>query len=549
MRNLFIAALGLFALIYIVPLGMRPLAIPDETRYAEIPREMIASGDWVVPHLNGIRYFEKPVLGYWLNAASIALFGENSLAVRLPSAIAAGLSALMLFFLGRKFSGGHRTGTFAAAVFLTFPFVFASATINLLDSVLSMFLTGAMTFFFFASIQPESGKKAFFLTIFGIFCGLAFLVKGFLAFAVPAVAIVPFSMWEGRLKKLFRWSWVPILAAILVILPWAITIHLREGDYWNYFIWTEHINRFISPARGQHPKPFWTFIPTLILGALPWMALLPAVISGLSKTNLKDTLIRFAICWFVFPFLFFSASSGKLTTYILPCFPPLAILIAIGLLDYLGEGKEKAFTIGAACFSLVILVIATGLILAKALDLSDLNPYGKGETWKCSVAVVGFITWTIFSLLATRARDYWRKITLYCMAPLLFMFSSQFIVPEKIMQGRAPERLLLRNSDRISPETILVSDHQLVSAVCWFYKRDDVYLLEDGGELSYGLEYDNINRSRLLTAGPFQQLIKINSGNRPVLLLMETDRYLKSRHLIPEPVFLDTDSGFVFAQF
>jgi 4-amino-4-deoxy-L-arabinose transferase len=549
MRNLFIAALGLFALIYIVPLGMRPLAIPDETRYAEIPREMIASGDWVVPHLNAIRYFEKPVLGYWLNAASIALFGENSLAVRLPSAVAAGLSALMLFFLGRKFSGGHRTGTFAAAVFLTFPFVFATATINLLDSALSMFLTGAMTFFFFASIQPESGKKALFLTLFGIFCGLAFLVKGFLAFAVLAVAIVPFSMWEGRLKRLFRWSWVPILATILVILPWAITIHLREGDYWNYFFWTEHINRFISPARGQHPKPFWTFVPTLMLGALPWTALLPAVISGLNKTNLKDSLIRFAICWFIFPFLFFSASTGKLTTYILPCFPPLAILIAIGLLKYLGEGKEKAFTIGATCLSLVIGVFAAGLILAKALDLSDLNPYGQGETWKYSVALVGLITWTIFSLLATRARDYWRKIALYCMAPLLLMFSSQFIVPEKIIEGRAPERLLLRNSDRISPETILVSDHQLISAVCWFYRRDDVFVLGDKGELAYGLSYANSKRPLSLNVDQFTALIRKRSGGTGVVLIMENERYTKQKDLLPKPLFQDKDRGFVFNRF
>ena len=91
----------LFLLLYILPLGVRPIVIPDEARYCEIPREMLVSGDWVVPRLNGLRYFEKPVLGYWVTAASMALFGQNPFAARLPSAAATGLSALLLFLLVR----------------------------------------------------------------------------------------------------------------------------------------------------------------------------------------------------------------------------------------------------------------------------------------------------------------------------------------------------------------------------------------------------------------------------------------------------------------
>lgn len=100
------ALIGFYILLYIVPLGVRPVIIPDEARYAEIPREMLASGDWVVPRLDGIRYFEKPVLGYWLGAGAIALFGENAFAMRFPSALATGFSALLLFILVRRFWGG-----------------------------------------------------------------------------------------------------------------------------------------------------------------------------------------------------------------------------------------------------------------------------------------------------------------------------------------------------------------------------------------------------------------------------------------------------------
>jgi len=549
MRKWSIAVIGLFALIYIVPLGARPVANPDEARYAEIPREMIVSGNWVVPHLNGLRYFEKPVLGYWFTAISVALFGENGFGIRLPSAISAGITGLMLFLLVRKYGGGYPGGVFAAAAFLTSLFVFAIATINILDTGLSMFLTGAMVFFFFGYSETKAGKKTLFLALFGIFCGLAFLVKGFLAFAMPAVTIVPFLIWEHRFKDLFRLPWLPIVAAILVVLPWAVMIHQRDGDYWNYFFWTEHINRFTSPIGGQHPEPFWYFIPILIGGALPWTALLPAAISGLKKRGLREPITRFAICWFLFPFLFFSASSGKLATYILPCFPPLAILTAIGLLNYLREGRQKTFTIGAASFGVLVGILGMGLIVGETLDLSALKPYGEGESWKWIVAVVGLLTWSLFSILATRAQGNLKKIALYCAAPLLFMLGSQFIMPEKIMEGRTPGRLLTRNAHRVSPETTLVSGDQVVSAVCWFYKRDDVYLFETGGELTYGLKYDNPAPSRLLTVDQFRDLAGRNSDKNRIALIMDSTRYAKYKAIFPKPAFRDEDNGFVFIQY
>ena len=110
----------------------------------------------------------------------------------------------------------------------------------------------------------------------------------------------------------------------------------------------------------------------------------------------------------------------------------------MGLLNYLRAGRQKAFTIGAASLAVLVGILAVGLILGRALDLPVLKPYGQGETWKWVVAVVGFFTWSMFSLFATAAQGYLRKIAIYCVAPLLFIFSSQFIVPEKIMEGRAP---------------------------------------------------------------------------------------------------------------
>ena len=547
MRKASVFVIGLFLLIYILPLGVRPIIIPDEVRYGEISREMLVSGDWVVPHLNGLRYFEKPVLGYWLNALSMMLFGENAFAIRFPSALAAGISGLMIFCIVRRFAGGYSAGILSAIIFLTCMEVFAVGCFCVLDTMLSLFLTAAMISFFFAYIEDRGRKRTVFLAFFGAFCGLAFLIKGFTAFAVPVVIIVPFMIWQGRWKELFVFSWVPIIMALLIILPWAVMIHLRESDFWRYFIYEEHIRRFLSKA-PQHPEPFWFFIPIIIGGALPWTVLLPATVQGIKWARLKDPFIRFALCWFFFPFLFFSASHGKLGTYILPCFPPLAILITIGLLNYLKREKTRTFTISSSLFGSVIGIFTVLLIVNQVTGFSGFRIYGQTEIWKFLFGVAGLLTWSLFLLLAGKAQGLQKKLVLYSCAPLLLMFSAHFIIPDQSKEAKAPGEFLLRHSDKVQTDTILVTD-DLVRAVCWFYKRDDVYMFRELGEHAYGLRFDNLIRRRFLTIDQFLKLAKKYSGKRRVTLITDTEHYAKYRHLLQKPVFEDVDCGFVFVQF
>ena len=134
---------------------------------------------------------------------------------------------------------------------------------------------------------------------------------------------------QGRWKDTLRMLFLPITGAVLVSLPWAILIHQREPDFWNYFFWYEHVHRFLSDT-AQHKKPFWFFMAALPALFTPWILFLPAAIIGLWNkqwsVNPEKRLFLFCLCWFSFPFLFFSASSGKLITYLLPCIPPLTIL-------------------------------------------------------------------------------------------------------------------------------------------------------------------------------------------------------------------------------
>lgn len=538
----------LFGLVYILPLGIRPMTIPDESRYSEIPREMLASGDWVVPKLNNLKYFEKPVLGYWINALSISLFGENPFAIRLPSALAAGISALMLFFLARRFALPNVIGILAAGIYLTCLEVFALGVINILDSLLSMFLTGALVFFFYGHKAERPRARAVFFALFGGFCALAFLVKGFLAFAVPVIAIIPFVLWEGRLKGFIKDLWIPLLAALLVALPWCIMIYVREGDFWRYFFFVEHLKRFLSPIAGQHPEPFWYFLPILAAGMLPWFFILPSAAKGM-KHLLKDSFFRFLVCWFFFPFLFFSACSGKLIPYILPCFPPLAVLLALGLTRYFEADRRKSFDFSATFFGAVTAL--AGLFLAASLrtDFPWEPFYGPDEAWKGMVAIIGFFTWSSFCFFSAKAAGPTKKLWLYGLGSLVLLFSSPFVLPDRILQGKAPGKLLERHMAEVQTDTRLVSDEYLVHALCWFYKRNDVYLLEKSGELSYGIRHDDTLPSRLLTLKRFGEMVADAADKHGVILVLENDRYDRYGDLLPKPAFVDRQYGFVFASY
>ncbi len=547
MKKPSIAVMGLFLLVYIVPLGVRPMFIPDEPRYAEIPREMIASGDWVVPYLNGLRYFEKPVAGYWINAGSIMVFGENAFAVRFPSALATGISALILFFLVTRFAGGRLAGVLTAAVFLTCVEVFVIGTTGILDSLLSLFITAAMVSFFFAHMEERPIKKTGLLALSGIFCALAFLTKGFLGFAIPLVAIIPFLIWERRWKELVKVCLAMVISAGLVCLPWAVMIYTREHDFWDFFVWNEHIRRFVADS-AQHKEPFWYFFLLLPGAALPWTFLFPAAISGMKQSDFKNPFIRFAVCWFLFPFLFFSVSNGKLLTYILPCFPPLAVLITIGLRSYLERGKTRAFTVGALLFALVTALLTVSLLVVQTADFHGLKPYA--QTWKWALAMAGFLSWSLFLLFSIRQSEHQKKIMLYSAAPVLLMFIAHFIMPDPTMDHKAPGEFLLRHSNRIRPDTILVSEDDPVRAVCWFYRRSDVYLLGQAGELSYGLHFED-SKDRLLNPEQFEELVLKNRGTGRVTLIARARSYKKWKQDFPEPLFEDSsgNGGFVFVQF
>jgi 4-amino-4-deoxy-L-arabinose transferase len=521
-----------YALVYLLPLGARPVTIPDEARYAEIPREMITTGDWITPRLNGLRYFEKPVLGYWINAISISAFGENAFAMRLPSALAAGLSALAIFLLLRRFGRGPRTALAGAMAYLGMLGVFLIGTINLLDSVFSFLLTAAFTAFYFAHREAHRGRRNFYLVLLGVFCGAAFLSKGFLAFVLLGIVIAPYVIREGRWRELYRRGWLPLLVAGVVVAPWALLVHLAQPEYWHYFFWEEHIKRFASDS-AQHSEPFWYYLLFLPLMAMPWTGLLPAVLAGLKAENQPPetrSLVRYAWFWLLLPLLFFSISRGKLPTYILPCLAPLAVLLAIGVESALETGREKLFRLGG-WLVLVFYAVMLLLIVLVQSGVTANTVWSGHESWKwllfCAALAAGIgLVW-----LAMREQVRWRRVVLFAASIVALMLTTQFALPQRTTDSKMPGAFLLEHVGDVTPDTVLVSDDIMIHAVNWFFHRSDVFMIS-AGESAHGLSFED-SKHRLIAYGALKQFIDEHTQRHPLVIVFHADSDQRVKPLMP----------------
>jgi 4-amino-4-deoxy-L-arabinose transferase len=544
-----------FLLAYILPLGAGELLEPDETRYAEIPREMIASGDWIVPRLDNLRYFEKPALGYWVGAGSLLLFGENNFAVRLPSALAVGLSALLIFALAIRVRRPGENNNFpalvAALVFLSSFEVFGVGNTAVLDSLFSFFVTATIAAFFFASEEsPGSGRERIFLVLSGLFCGLAFLTKGFVAFAVPVLALAPYLLWRRRYVDLLRMSWLPLLAALLVSMPWALMIQSREPDFWRFFFWNEHIRRFLA-ENAQHRESFWFFILAAPGMFIPWTFMIPAAVPGvralLNETGVKGRLLKLSIGWLALPFLFFSFSHGKLLTYILPCFPPAALLMSFGLFEALQKERWKKRFQGGAVFSAAFFgVVLIAFLLLQFFGYDGFHPYSK--PWKTVMAVNGLLFLVIFCISALRSKTLASKVLLFGVAPLLLFFFFHFVIPDATIAAKAPGSFLEQYKKGTDANSVIISDEDSLRSVCWYWRRTDVNIIGGAGELDYGLNYKDA-KDRGLDMKSTLALIEENKGK--TILVARGKYFSQWRKQLPQPLFLAESKslGYVLLKF
>ena len=320
--------------LYVALSHYMPLIEPDESRYFEISDNMVDSGDYVVPHLGGVIYLEKPPLSYWASVLIFKLFGETDYTTRLYVGLCAWACLFLVYFMG-SFFHDRKTGLYAAGVLGTSLFFFIFGNFNILDIPLTFFTCLAL----WAGYRHVTGTldKKTWLYLFYLSSALAFLTKGLIGvvfpFAVLALWLVLNGQWK-RTVKLF--SPVGIMLFLVIASPWLILVQQEHNDFLRFFFIQEHFLRYTTTMHGRDHS-ILTYLPVVIIGCLPWMAFLIRAAWEVRKENGSSSALRgksFLWTWIVFIFVFFSLSSSKLVPYIAPLFIPLSVLIGHVLRNY-----------------------------------------------------------------------------------------------------------------------------------------------------------------------------------------------------------------------
>jgi 4-amino-4-deoxy-L-arabinose transferase-like glycosyltransferase len=361
--------LALVLALLVFRLGVVPLVGPDEPRYARVAVEMHRAGEWVTPTLQGRPWLEKPPLYYWLAGAAFSLLGETETAARLPSVFATVLLVGATAFFGARLYGtaaGLHAGFVAGTSILTFVYGRAASMDMLLAATVTVAigLAGLHILGLVGSRAVVAGAAA---------AGLATLAKGPLGLLLPALVLGSYLALtrEGRrLRELLSTSAVAVF--LVVAAPWYVAIVADQGRrFLDVFILNHNIERFTSTIH-HHAGPVWFYVPVLLAGLFPWSGLsVPALVSIEPRESRRDL---FVLLWLVLPLVFFSLAGSKLPGYILPCVPPLAILMGRTADRMVTEGPTPERQLSGRVAALVGLVLGALVAAVPAYLFSRHEP-------------------------------------------------------------------------------------------------------------------------------------------------------------------------------
>lgn len=473
----------LYILTYLVPLGWRPLLSPDEVRYAQIGDLMRRTGDLVVPHFLGLRYFEKPIAAYWMNAAAQALLGDNNFSARLACALSAGLSGLMVYALARLIWHDARRAALCTLVYLSMLMVFSTGTYISIDAPFTLWMTLLMLSFWWGQQSDKPYQRLLGYVGVGVASGIGVMTKGFIALAIPVITLLPWLLYQRQWREAFTHGALSVVIAVLVVLPWGIAVQLRDPEFWSFFFWHEHIQRFFSHTDAQHASPIYFFIPVVLFGIFPWWG----IALRARRAARQDTLPQphgarlYLLLWALMPLIFFSCARGKLAPYVLPCFPALALLLGHALHVLLSQGQCKTLKwngLLVAVFGLIGLLALWATRAQLFSEPSDATPFLVALLCMALIMALGIIAWY---------RPRWAIVV--ALVPAVVTWCLPFSMPADRVYYKMPVVFVEENEAILRDSTTLVSNTiSGAAAISWVLKRDNIVMFDKEGELEFGLK-------------------------------------------------------------
>ena len=520
-------------------LGHLPLSNPDEGRNAEVAREMKESGAWLVPTYNGVDYLDKPAAYFKAVALSLAAFGNNETAARLPSALF-GLALVVMTFAFCRRQYGARVAWLAAIVVASTPLFIANSRTVIFDIALAFFVCGAIYCGFLAEEAEGLTRRKWYL-IGAAATGCATLVKGPVGFVLPLLVLLVFNRLDGR-----RGAWKRLFAPLnfviffAITLPWFIGLCRAHPDFLHYGLVEESFNRFTSAKKFQRSEPFYFYLVIVAALFFPWSVLLPGAVvtawkergakfrehsgpvpgapvsdsagSGLtaetrrigdrrsttaaeteavSKSASKHSTDRLCLVWAILVVVFFSISQSKLPGYILTVTVACGVLMA-RLFDAAlsnPDGRAARVVRHATLAFAVLCGVLTAVVLAGAPKVAQLagplhiSAADAQKLSDCTTALAATLAvFGVLGLIARGARHAgWSFLCLALFPPTFLAVNLR--IPEVVMEASA-SRQLARQFPSLPPNTELASIACYPSGLSFYLERTMTLITQDGNELT-----------------------------------------------------------------
>ncbi|MBI5890387.1 MAG: glycosyltransferase family 39 protein [Nitrosomonadales bacterium] len=390
-RGLWLLLLAV-ALIWFGNLEYRKLVKPDEGRYAEIPREMVVSGDWTTPRLNELKYFEKPPLQYWATAIAYEVFGEHQWTSRLWAALTGFAGVLLAWFAGTRLFG-RQAGIYAALLLGGSMLYSMMAHINTLDMGVTFFISLGIFALLIAQKEQQPARRRHWMWLAWAGLALAVLSKGLMGLVLPGAALFLYSVFNRDITVWKRMHWFTGLAVFLLIAaPWFVLVIKANPEFFDRFFIYEHYTRFTTTVHGRY-QPWYYFVPVLTLGMLPWTFLMFDTLLRSWRSGARVVKVfspeRFLLVWVVFIYFFFSISGSKLPSYLLPMFPALALLMGKQVAEM---ESRRLFWLVLPVLLIVAIMLGLAPFTAKTADTPlQLELYSAFAVWLTVAAAVWFI--------------------------------------------------------------------------------------------------------------------------------------------------------------
>lgn len=487
--------MGLLCAIWLGTLGWRHLIPSDEGRYAEIAREMLTSGNWIVPRYNGYLYFEKPPLQMWGTSLIFYLFGLGEWQARLWSGITSLLGIFMVGYTSLK-TWGLKAGTISAIVLASSPMWILGGHFNSLDMGIAFFMCCALCSLLLAMESPIASpeEKKWMLICWGSMA-LSVLSKGLIGIVLPGLVLITYSLTAREWGSWKRMHWLLGLSLFfLITAPWFIAISLQHESFLRFFFIHEHFERFTTNEH-QRTAPWHFFIELILVGFLPWLWEIPQSISEAIRDR-KDPLSTFhpkwlCLVWVIVITAFFSYSQSKLPGYIIPVFPALAIMAGASLQTIfkkaeIAESFSKLWSVQLLFFTLFF---ASGFFflskIAKTGEVYEAQMYANYAQIigvAISMGCIGCFTAWIY-------RNFPVKSISIFAATLILVTLTAGLGHEVVGRNLSGVDLALKVKPHVRPNQTIYSvemlDHTLP-----FYLEHSMVMVNFEDELAFGISQE-----------------------------------------------------------